>query len=115
MVSEQQNILRKLELLYNCIRKGHNSIKCNFHKDKYHASLCLKKLKLVESFATRVITMASVINEEKVKDEVVEKEGSEGTVGATNFIHSKNHVFLQKPKHCVIHLTPVSQTSQVDI
>ena len=69
-----------------------------FCKDKHHAALCLKKFKSVESVCTSKGTTAFVILEEKVKEEVVEKKGSVGTVGVNNFINSGNHVFLQTAK-----------------
>ena len=86
------------------MRKGHvcrqcdTSIKCNFCKDKHHAALCLKKFKSVESGCTSKGTTAFVIPKEKVKEEVVEKKGSVGTVGVNNLINSGNLVFLQTAK-----------------
>ena len=103
-LNERRNILKKLGRCFNCMRKGHvsrqcdTSIKCNFCKDKHHAALCLKKFKSVESGCTSKGTTAFAIPEEKVKEEVVEKKGSVGTVGVNNFINSGNHVFLQTAK-----------------
>ena len=57
----------------------------------------MKKFKSFEGRTTKGTT-AFVIPEEKVKEEVVEKKGSVGTVGVTNFINSGNHVFLHTAK-----------------
>ena len=97
------NLGPQIYMYLSALGKGHVSsqcdtpIKCNFCKDKHHAALCLKKFKSVESRTTKGTTTFGT-PDEKVKEEVVEKKGSVGAVGVTNFINSGNHVFLQTPK-----------------
>ena len=113
-LSERRNILKKLGRCFNCMRKGHisrqcdTSIKCNFCKDKHHAALCLKKFKSVESGCTSKGTTALVIPEEKVKEEVVEKKGSQWEqLELITLLIPEIMFFSRLLRQCVIDLTTV--------